>query len=152
MGKRILGWFGAIIVFFLVVGVAMTPIEEELIAEQSEQSKMSAAAHEDSETQEPVTPNELSASAPVLPVSEPIQETEQTPASDSAELFEAAVKTETEDPEVQADYILNINSGKFHDPSCPSVDLMNESNKSPFVGTRDEAVAQGYVPCLNCNP
>ena len=49
-------------------------------------------------------------------------------------------------------YILNINSGKFHYPECKSAKRMNESNKKYFYGTRDEAINNGYSPCGNCNP
>ncbi len=49
-------------------------------------------------------------------------------------------------------YILNTNSRKFHYPSCPSVDQMNESNKEDFTGSRDELISMGYTPCGNCNP
>ncbi len=50
------------------------------------------------------------------------------------------------------DYILNLNSKKFHKPDCASVEIMKESNKQPFHGTREEAIANGYDPCENCNP
>ena len=49
-------------------------------------------------------------------------------------------------------YIANTNTGKFHYPDCKSVDLMNEENKYPFNGTRDELMGEGFVPCENCNP
>lgn len=49
-------------------------------------------------------------------------------------------------------YILNIDSGKFHYPECSSVKRMKESNKKYFYGTRDEAIKNGYTPCGNCNP
>ena len=49
-------------------------------------------------------------------------------------------------------YILNTNTGKFHLPSCSSVNQMNESNKQAFQGTRDEAIAMGYSPCGRCHP
>ncbi len=49
-------------------------------------------------------------------------------------------------------YILNTNSRKFHDPSCPSVAEMKENNKRVFYGTREEAVAMGYEPCGRCRP
>ena len=48
-------------------------------------------------------------------------------------------------------YIANRNTGKFHYAGCSSVNDMKESNKVPY-GTRDEAVAAGYVPCKRCNP
>ena len=59
-------------------------------------------------------------------------------------------KTETESGNY--DYVLNKNTGKFHYADCESVDAMNESNKIFHSGTRDEAVAMGFVPCENCNP
>ena len=52
----------------------------------------------------------------------------------------------------QTTYVLNTNTKKFHYPECRSVDQMSEKNKREFTGTRDEAIAQGYDPCGNCNP
>lgn len=49
-------------------------------------------------------------------------------------------------------YILNKNTKKFHYTDCSSVKLMNESNKKTYVGTRNEVISMGYVPCKNCNP
>lgn len=49
-------------------------------------------------------------------------------------------------------YILNKNTKKFHYSGCSSVSEMSEKNKVAFNGTRDEAIAQGYVPCKRCNP
>lgn len=51
-----------------------------------------------------------------------------------------------------ATYILNTNTGKFHLPSCSSVDQMADHNKQEFSGTRDEAIALGYDPCGRCHP
>ena len=59
---------------------------------------------------------------------------------------------EQKDDEITDMYILNINSKKFHYPTCPSVKRMKESNKRVFSGSRDELIAQGYQPCHNCNP
>ena len=47
-------------------------------------------------------------------------------------------------------YILNTNSGKFHLPSCSSVDDMDESNKKEVSSTISEMEAQGYSPCGRC--
>ena len=49
-------------------------------------------------------------------------------------------------------YIGNKNSKKFHYPYCHSVDQMNDSNKKYMTCTREQAIAQGYSPCGNCNP
>lgn len=53
---------------------------------------------------------------------------------------------------IQAEYVLNTNSHKFHLPSCSSVGQMNEANKQYFTGSREELIAMGYDPCKNCNP
>ena len=46
-------------------------------------------------------------------------------------------------------YIGNINSKKFHLPSCNS--LPDEKNRVYF-NKRQEAISQGYDPCGRCNP
>ena len=53
---------------------------------------------------------------------------------------------------VQADYILNTNTKKFHYPICSSVKDMKDKNKQDFHGTRDEVIARGYSPCGRCKP
>ncbi|MDE6020507.1 MAG: hypothetical protein K2H01_05900 [Ruminococcus sp.] len=53
---------------------------------------------------------------------------------------------------VGIDYIINRNTGKFHYPDCPSVDLMAEHNKKEYTGDRDDLATQGYEPCKRCNP
>lgn len=50
------------------------------------------------------------------------------------------------------EYVLNLNSHKFHYPSCYSVDKMSEENKGTFTGDRQDLIDQGYDPCGNCNP
>ena len=49
-------------------------------------------------------------------------------------------------------YIINTNTGKFHEPSCRSVKRMNDSNKKEYIGSRDDLITQGYEPCKICNP
>lgn len=46
-------------------------------------------------------------------------------------------------------YIGNLNTHKFHRPSCST--LPKESNRIYF-DTREDAIAAGYVPCKKCNP
>ena len=55
-------------------------------------------------------------------------------------------------PEAQTTYIFNTNTKKFHLPNCTSVNIMSDKNKKSFTGSRDEAIAEGYSPCLRCNP
>lgn len=52
----------------------------------------------------------------------------------------------------QITYIVNINTGKFHRPDCPSVEQMSEKNKRKYVGDRDDLIADGYNPCKRCEP
>ena len=49
-------------------------------------------------------------------------------------------------------YAVNKNTGKFHYPSCSSVPKIKAKNRMDSDQTRDELIAQGYVPCKNCNP
>jgi len=49
-------------------------------------------------------------------------------------------------------YICNKNTKKFHDPACSSVNEMSEKNKLAVTLSREEVIAQGYVPCKRCNP
>ncbi len=83
---------------------------------------------------------------------------------DKAEITQQPVQTEevyeTEEPQQttqpqqteEITYIGNLNSCKFHYPSCLSVEQMNESNKDFLTCTRDEAISKGYDPCGRCNP
>lgn len=52
-------------------------------------------------------------------------------------------------PTDQGEYIGNINSHKFHLPTCGS--LPAEKNRV-FFNSRQEAVSAGYDPCGNCDP
>lgn len=52
----------------------------------------------------------------------------------------------------ECDYVLNTNTHKFHYPDCSSVGDMNPKNKLEVHASRDEVIAQGYVPCKRCNP
>lgn len=68
---------------------------------------------------------------------------------------QAGEQTAVETPvEVSATvtYICNTNTGKFHYPSCSSVNQMSEKNKLAVTGSREEVINQGYVPCKRCNP
>lgn len=51
--------------------------------------------------------------------------------------------------QVEAAYIGNIKSKKFHTPSCAN--LPAEQNQTLF-SSRDEATGQGYEPCGGCKP
>lgn len=65
---------------------------------------------------------------------------------------ESPTEVPTKEQTQSVTYILNTNSKKFHYPSCSSVGSMSDKNKKEFYGTRDDAIADGYVPCKKCNP
>ena len=72
----------------------------------------------------------------------------------------AAASTQVATPTTQAQatasgggsYVLNTNSKKFHYPSCSSVGDMSSKNRRDVSMSRDEIIAQGFVPCKRCNP
>lgn len=51
----------------------------------------------------------------------------------------------------EAIYIGNKNSHVFHTFDCKGVKSMSEKNKVEF-NSRDDAIAEGYTPCSQCNP
>ncbi len=67
-----------------------------------------------------------------------------------------AGQSQADEAELKADagvsYIINTNTGKFHVPSCSSVDQMNPENKESTSLSRQELVEQGYDPCGRCRP
>ena len=44
-------------------------------------------------------------------------------------------------------YIINTNSGKFHDPQCPSAPDIRPENRLETNADREELISQGYTPC-----
>ena len=49
-------------------------------------------------------------------------------------------------------YVVNLNTGKFHEPNCRSVGDILPENLAYCTGTRDQLIAAGYSPCGNCKP
>ena len=54
--------------------------------------------------------------------------------------------------DVDATYVINTNSMKFHKEDCSSISSMNPANKKVVTSTRDELVSEGYSPCGICKP
>ena len=75
-----------------------------------------------------------------------------SPISIAAASDQAASEDSTSDTPATVTYVVNKNTGKFHYPSCPSVSKIKAKNRMDSDQTRDELIAQGYVPCKNCNP
>ena len=54
-------------------------------------------------------------------------------------------------PVLASNYIGNRNTHRFHYPNCSSVSEMNPDNQVG-INSREEAIANGYVPCKRCKP
>lgn len=61
-------------------------------------------------------------------------------------------KNNFDDGSKKQTYIVNINTHKFHKPSCQSVKKMKSENKKTYKGNRENLIKNGYSPCGNCNP
>lgn len=75
----------------------------------------------------------------------------QTPEPDSQAPVPPEETTATED-EVECAYVLNLNSHRFHLPTCSGAGSIKESNRQEYFGIRSALIASGYVPCGSCNP
>lgn len=71
----------------------------------------------------------------------------QTPAEP-----EATEPPAEEVPSGEYDYILNVNSLKFHTPDCEWAQKISNKNRKEYTGSRDDLIEQGYDPCGSCNP
>lgn len=77
----------------------------------------------------------------------------EVPDKDS-ENQDASVVAESEKKEDRSNtkevtYVLNTKTKKFHKPSCNSLPTVNRKDSTE---SREDIVAQGYVPCKRCNP
>ena len=50
------------------------------------------------------------------------------------------------------DYVLNINSKKFHLPTCGGANNIKAKNKETRNASKDTLIEEGYSPCKICNP
>lgn len=60
--------------------------------------------------------------------------------------------SETANGELEATYVLNTSSKRFHLPSCSGAGSIKEENRQEYVGSRSALVEEGYVPCGTCKP
>lgn len=60
-----------------------------------------------------------------------------------------ANETAAQQTQTQGDYIGNVNSKKFHLPSCSG---LPETQNQIHFATRQAAVQAGYTPCARCKP
>lgn len=84
---------------------------------------------------------------------EDISATEEGTENDEAfSISKKETENTTENSEGEHIYIINRNTGKFHLPTCDSVNDMKESNKIEVSCDREEIISDGYAPCKRCNP
>lgn len=90
------------------------------------------------------------------PTPEPTEASVQTlePVETDAAAPDRSVPQEdpTPTPAPGRDYVLNMNTMKFHYPSCSSVADIKPANRKDVHMTREEVVAMGYAPCGRCKP
>ncbi len=76
--------------------------------------------------------------------------------SSTAELAELYERIEQELVErgyvSKENYVLNINTNKFHYSYCKSTDTIKEKNRRERFCTRDELIELGFEPCGLCKP
>ena len=53
---------------------------------------------------------------------------------------------------IEGVYVLNTKSKKFHKTDCLATVTLAADNREHLIGTRDEAINMGYIPCKMCNP
>ncbi len=54
--------------------------------------------------------------------------------------------------QIEAKYVLNTKSQKFHKPDCGGLKNMNPENRENYEGSRADLVKLGYTPCGTCKP
>ena len=78
--------------------------------------------------------------------------TRSDPVNQSPTFKPLSSSVQTESPNVT--YVYNLNTHKFHYPTCPSVDDMAEHNRVYWKESRDKLLKKypSAVPCKRCNP
>ena len=62
------------------------------------------------------------------------------------------IQGETKKSNEERLYVLNLNSKKFHYPSCSGVADISDRNKKEVTATRQDLINQGFDPCGMCEP
>lgn len=63
-----------------------------------------------------------------------------------------AVPADTTQPTIQAIYIINISTKKFHFATCGQGKATKEENKEYYDGSRENLIDEGYAPAGCCDP
>ena len=75
-------------------------------------------------------------------------------AEQETKVNETALNETSSDLESSTDvrYVLNVNSNKFHYPSCKSIKRMKKENRVDTSLSREILIERGFSPCGSCNP
>lgn len=65
---------------------------------------------------------------------------------------EKATEKEEKKGASQSLYVVNTNTGKFHEPSCSSAKKIAKKHRLDLQDSRQSLIDQGYEPCGLCNP
>ena len=123
-----------------IVQQANTGIARAAAPQRAAQSSSAAASEAPAATVAPVATTQPT----------PVPQQSKPAAQQPAPAAQAPVVDENVPPQNDSmQYIGNLNTHKFHRPSCST--LPKESNRIYF-DTREEAIAAGYIPCKKCNP
>lgn len=49
-------------------------------------------------------------------------------------------------------YVVNLNTRKYHKPTCQSATSISADNKKTYTGYKENLEKNGYVACKSCNP
>lgn len=71
------------------------------------------------------------------------------PQKEGTPSIEEAPSKSTAPADTELTYVLNSKTQKFHRPTCNSLPTTNRVDSSE---SRENIIAQGYVPCKRCNP
>lgn len=148
--KGILIGVGALLVIGLIgslTGNRDKPQEIRVVTERS------AAETEATEPTPTPKPTEKPTPTPEpTPTEAPVQTLEPVETDAAAPDRSAPAADPTPTPAPGRDYVLNMNTMKFHYPSCSSVADIKSANRKDVHMTREEVVAMGYAPCGRCKP
>lgn len=81
-----------------------------------------------------------------------LEETEDIKSNETVDSGSITRQIDADGSEDLCKYVCNTKTKKFHLPDCESVSDMREENKLFTDESREELLAEGYLPCWNCKP
>lgn len=139
--------------------IIASPTTEKKIETQNSLKLESSSIAETAATVSEI-PTEITTERLTEPITEkltdpPTENPTEKPTEEPTETFTEPItdeptEEETEPKIITHDYIINYNTGKFHKPTCYTID--DSDNIGTYTGSKDELINQGYVACKKCKP